>query len=149
MIELGARRIGLDRSAQADGTRQRIHATFAHVPVRAFLLLLGFVLAPDRERVAMGGDVHVLGLDAWQRRLDHELTLRFGDVEGEQCAPTTVALDPAPLKCTQKHEDQYNHEHEPQAPAGAIAPAPAISPSWKGAHKEQDQDNQQDQTETH
>src|SRR5262249_34677731 len=41
-------------------------------------------LALDGERIAMDGDLHVLGLDARQRGRDHEFVLHLRDVEREQ-----------------------------------------------------------------
>src|SRR5689334_10503366 len=50
----------------------------------ALLILLGLDLAMDRQRVAVGGDLDVLGPYARQRRLDDELVLILGDVQGER-----------------------------------------------------------------
>ena len=54
----------------------------AQVIAIVLLLLLGLHLAADREGVAPGRDLNILGPHAWQRCFHDELVLILGDVQG-------------------------------------------------------------------
>ena len=63
MLVTGLGPVRVDRRGQGHGPLERAEPPLAEVPVLALLLLLGLALAADRQRVAVDGDLHVLGLD--------------------------------------------------------------------------------------
>src|SRR5689334_1484337 len=64
MLERGARLVGLEALGQADRPADRAAADLLDEVLALALLALLAVLAADRERAVLDGDVDVLGLDA-------------------------------------------------------------------------------------
>ena len=84
ILVLGLGLAGVDRGREAHHALELAVAALAQVIMLVLLLLLGLDLAADGQRIAVGGDLDVFGPHARQRRLDDELVLILGDVQGER-----------------------------------------------------------------